>query len=57
MAILPESAHAKFLKFLDVSNTNQTVLLSSEYQITVPDEIWAEKLNFPYPKATFFKYP
>ena len=32
-------------------------LLSSEYQITVPDEIWAEKLNFPYPKAIFFKYP
>ena len=27
MAILPESGHAKFLKFLDVSNTNQTTLI------------------------------
>ena len=27
MAILPESGHAKFLKFLDVSNTNQTMLI------------------------------
>ena len=27
MAILPESGHAKFLKLLDVSNTNQTMLI------------------------------
>ena len=32
-------------------------LLSFEYQVTMPDKILAEKLNFPYRKATFFKYP
>ena len=46
MAILPESGHAKFLKLLDVSNTNQTMLIIIIIQIRVPDEIWAENLNF-----------
>ena len=52
MAILPESGHAKFLKFLDVSNTN-----FQNTKLEFLTKFGRKRSTFTMPKETFLKYP
>ena len=58
MAYLPDSRHGYFLKIFDVSNTNQTILIS----IRIPIIEFLTKFGLKSScstllKATFLKYP